>query len=213
MPSANIQASSITSDGTGGGDSFIPSTPTRSRYSSPPPSISAIKPIHSPPPPPRRKDSIDGSEIITAKVLKEINSGHSILNPKPSVRRPRSRSDSTLSGFMLAASSRLSSLSSGDSDIFYNGGPIRLQMRSTPRRGRSPTPRSPTMKFVPIMPDTPEDHDDEGSQNEVRALDLYPGRSSTPRSPTTVSVPGFVPIEPEDHDDEESQNEVRTLAH
>ena len=69
------------------------------------------------------------------------------------------------------------------------------------------------MKFVPIMPDTPEDHDDEGSQNEVRALDLYPGRSSSPRSPTTVSVPGFVPIEPEDHDDEESQNEVRTLAH
>ena len=102
MPSANIQASSITSDDKGGGDSFIPSTPTRSRYSSPPPSISAIKPIHSPPPPPRRKGSIDGSEIITAEsVLMEINSGHSIMNPKPvgafsSMRsvRPRPRSAS-----------------------------------------------------------------------------------------------------------------------
>ena len=182
-------------------------------------------------------------------MLKEINSGHSILNPKPvgtssrrSVRRPRSRSDSTLAA-MLAAPSRLSSLSSGDSDIFYNGGPIRLQMRSAPRRGRSPKPRSPTTVsgLAPIKPEAdddeelriqfqdlyistavsvpgfvpiePEDHDDEESQNEVRVLDLYPGRSPTPRSPTTVSVPGFVPIEPEDHDDEESQNEVRTLAH
>lgn len=160
-----------------------------------------------PPPLPRARteSTADGSELDAESVLKEINSGHSILNrptfSRRSVRRPRSRSDSTLAA-MLAAPSRLSSLSSGDSDIFYNGGPIRLQMRSAPRRGRSPKPRSPTT-VSGLAPIKPEADDDE--ELRIQFQDLYIS--------TAVSVPGFVPIKPEDRDDEGSQNEVRTLAH
>ena len=196
MPSGDQASNTFKSD--------CPSTPTRSRYSSPLPSKPA-----SPPPLPRARteSTADGSEVDAESVLKEINSGHSILNrPKPvgtfsrrSVRRPRSRSDSTLAA-MLAAPSRLSSLSSGDSGIYYNGGPIRLQMRSAPRRGRSPKPRSPTT-VSGLAPIKPEADDDEELQ--IQFQDLY----------ISASVSGFVPIKPEDRDDEGSQDEVRTLAH